>query len=530
MTLTVNAVAPTTLGTFPAGLIQGSPQSIVTLFGTSFYPTSTVAATGFTPATTVTVTDSAATPATAIETLGIPVYATGGTILRVGCASTLPSGTQGTSYTQTLVAFGGTPPYSWNLSAGTLPPGLAIAGSSLAGMPSAAGAYYFTLQVTDSAVPSGTAYQAFKFTIYPSGSTTLAVTVSALTLPVGQLGNAYSQTLAASGGTPPYTWTAVGLPPGIILSAAGVLTGTPTSVGLTGPLVSVAVSNTATLMTVPATFLANPGTLRMAITTPTPGGGVSSEAQLTVYGPAPQIFGVVNAASFQQGVISPGEIVTIFGTGLGPAALALFNPASPPIPTALPVAGAATSVTIGGIPAPLIYTSATQIAAIVPYLVSGAAAGIIVAYGAQPPSLAFTVGVAQSNSGVFTISSSGQGQAAVLNYNAVTSDYTVNSMATAAARGSTVVLYVTGAGTMSSPIDNTLTPASPAVTPLAVVAVTIGGQFATVNAVQAAPGSVPGLLQINAVVPTTATVGAAVPVDVNIGGVDSQVGVTMAVK
>ena len=530
VTLTVNAVAPNTLGTFPAGLVQGSPQSIVTLLGTSFYPASTVAATGFTPATTVTVTDSAGTPATASETLGIPVYAAGGTILRIGIASTLPSGTQGAAYTQTLAAFGGTPSYNWSLNAGTLPPGLGIAGNFLLGSPTAAGTYNFTLRVTDSASPSGTAYQAFKLTIYPFGSTALAVTLSALALPAGQLGNAYNQTLTASGGTPPYTWSAVGLPPGITLSAAGVLTGTPSSVGLTGPLVSSAVSDTATLVTVPVTFLANPGTLRMAITTPAPGGGVSSDAQLAVYGPAPQIFGVVNSASFQQGVISPGEIITIFGTGLGPAALALFDPTSPSIPTSLPAAGAATSVKIGGISAPLIYTSATQIAAIVPYTVSGVSAGVVVTYGAQPPSLVFTVGVAASNVGVYTISSSGQGQAAALNFNSVTSDYTVNSGTAAAARGSTVVLYVTGAGAMSSLVANTLIPASPAITPLAAVAVTIGGQAATVNASQAAPGSVPGLLQINAVVPATATVGLAAPVVVNIGGVDSQTGVTMAVK
>ena len=71
---------------------------------------------------------------------------------------------------------------------------------------------------------------------------------------------------------------------------------------------------------------------------------------------------------------------------------------------------------------------------------------------------------------------------------------------------------------------------SPSVTPLSAVTVTIGGQTATVNAAQAAPGSVPGLLQINVVVPATSTVGMAVPIDVNIGGIDSQANVTMAVK
>ena len=70
----------------------------------------------------------------------------------------------------------------------------------------------------------------------------------------------------------------------------------------------------------------------MAVTTPTPCGGISNDAQLVVYGPAPQIAGVVNSASFQQGTVTPGEIITVFGVGLGPAALAIFNPAAPPIP------------------------------------------------------------------------------------------------------------------------------------------------------------------------------------------------------
>jgi uncharacterized protein (TIGR03437 family) len=83
---------------------------------------------------------------------------------------------------------------------------------------------------------------------------------------------------------------------------------------------------------------------------------------------------------------------------------------------------------------------------------------------------------------------------------------------------------------MSSGTVNTLTPLSPAITPIAAVSVTIGGQPATINAAQAAPGSVPGVLQINAVVPPSAGSGAAIPVTVNIGGVDSQANITMAIK
>ncbi len=445
-------------------------------------------------------------------------------------ASTLPSGVQSSFYAQSLAAAGGTGPYTLAISSGALPPGIGIAGNLLAGTPTAPASYNFTLGLTDSAVPFPvTTYQAFKLTIYPAGSTALAITVAAAPLPSAQVAAAYNQTLTASGGTAPYTWSAVNLPSGITLSAGGVLSGSASSVGLTGTLTSATVSTTAILVTVPAADLASPGVLRLAVTTPTPGGGISNDAQLVIYGPAPQIFGVVSAASFQQGTVTPGELITIFGVGLGPAALAVFNPAAPPIPTSLPVTGPATSLTIGGVPAPLIYTSATQVSAIVPYSIVGPSAPVVLTYGGLA-SLAFTVGVTPVNPGVFTTTSTGQGQAAALNYNAATSDYTINSSLTAAAKGAIVVFYVTGAGAMSSASVNTLTPMSPPVTPIAPVTVTIGGQPATINAAQAAPGSVPGLLQINAVVPATATTGAAVPVIVNIGGVDSQANITMAVK
>jgi uncharacterized protein (TIGR03437 family) len=526
--LTVNAAVPQATGTFPTGLIQGSAQSIVTLLGTGFYTKSTVAATGFTPTATITVTDSAA--ATASETLGIPAYTAAFTILHIPMASTLPSGVQGSFYADALAVAGGTAPYSWALSSGILPPGLTLVGGALNGTPTAPASYNFTLQVTDSAVPFPAAtYQAFKLTIYPVGHTALTVAVSAAPLPSGQVSAAYSQTLTASGGTPPYVWSAVGLPPGITLSPSGVLSGVPSSVGLTGPLSATQVSTTAMLVTVPAADLANPGVLRMAVTTPTPGGGTSNDAQLVVYGPAPQISAVVNSASYQQGTVTPGEIITVFGVGLGPAALAIFNPTTPPIPTSLPSTGAATSVTIGGVPAPLIYTSTGQVLAIVPYTIGGASTSVVLTFGGLS-SLPFIVGVSAVDPGIYTITSTGQGQAAVLNYNLATNDYTVNSSATAAARGSIVVLYVTGAGAMSSGAVNALTPMSPAVTPTAAVTVTIGGQNAVINAAQLAPGSVPGVLQINVVTPATATTGAAIPVTVNIGGIDSQANITMAIK
>ncbi len=258
------------------------------------------------------------------------------------------------------------------------------------------------------------------------------------------------------------------------------------------------------LVTVSATYLANAGTLRAAVTTPAPGGGTSNDAGLRIYGPGPQITAVVNSASYKQGTIAPGDIINIFGMGLGPAALTIFDPSVPPIPTVLPAAAPSTSVTINGTAAPILYTSATQLGVIVPYSISGASAQIVVGYGGLS-SASFTNTVAASNPGIYTIASSGAGQGAILNYNATTQDYTINSAATPAAKGSTVVIYVTGAGTTTSAVYNQLVPPSPAVTPLLPPTVQIGGQTAAIQAAQAPIGSVPGLIQLNVTVPPTMT-------------------------
>lgn len=530
VSLTVNAAPPKALATWPPGVIEGSPQSVVTLAGSGFFSNSTVAVTGFTPDATVTVTDGTST---VTETFSIPVYQPTNTTLRIGMASPLPSGSVGVPYTQALAASGGSTPYTFSVASGALPPGLAIVGNLIAGTPSAAGSYTFALGVTDSGTPSVQAYQSLKMTIAPLGSTALRIQVAAAPLPEGIVGAAYGPlTLSAVGGTGgPYTWSVAGLPPGLVLSSAGVLSGTPTTEGTTGSLTASVVSDTALLVTVPADYLANEGTLRLTVTTPAPGGGSSNEAQFLVYGPEPQIAAVVNSASYGQGTVSPGEIINIFGLGLGPSALTVFDPSTPPIPAAWPASAPSTSVTVGGLPAPVLYTSATQTGVIVPYAISGTSAQIVVTYGSLS-SQAFTVAVAPTDPGVYTTAASGQGQGAILNYNAATQDFSINAPSNPAAKGSIVVIYVTGAGATTSNVSNQLIPwpPAPAVTPVLPPTVTIGGQGAAVLAAQAPAGSVPGLLQLNVTVPATVTAGQVLPVVVTIGGVTSQPGVTMAVR
>jgi uncharacterized protein (TIGR03437 family) len=271
------------------------------------------------------------------------------------------------------------------------------------------------------------------------------------------------------------------------------------------------------------------GLLRIDVQTPAPGGGDSTEAQFQVYGSQPQITAVVNSASYQQGTLAPGDIISIFGLGLGPAALTVYDPAAPPIPTSLPATAPSTSVSINGTPAPVLYTSATNLGAIVPYTVAGASAQLVVTFGGVA-SQAFTVAVAAADPGIYSLASSGQGQGAILNFDPATGNYAVNSNAAAAPRGSEVVLYITGAGATTSAADNQLIPLAPPVTPVQAPSVTIGGQGATVLGAQAPMGSAPGLMQINVTVPNGVKPGPALAVIVTIGGIQSQPGLTIAVK
>jgi Tfp pilus assembly protein PilX len=117
--------------------------------------------------------------------------------------TSLPDGTQNSAYSTTLAASGGQTPYSWSLSAGTLPAGLALATSTgvISGTPSGTGTSSFTVRVTDA--NGQTATQALSITINPvGGSVSLSVGLrwDASTSPVAGY-NLYRAT--TSGG--PYT-------------------------------------------------------------------------------------------------------------------------------------------------------------------------------------------------------------------------------------------------------------------------------------------------------------------------------------
>ena len=230
---------------------------------------------------------------------------------------------------------------------------------------------------------------------------------------------------------------------------------------------------------------------------------------------------VANGASFILGAVAPGEVVAIWGSGLGPAKLTQYqlDPTSGLVGTSL----AGTSVIIGGTPAPILYTSATQIGAVVPYSVAGPYVQVFVQYQGQtsPP---VPMAVAPVVPALFTADSSGKGQAAASNQ-----DGTVNGPAHPAKVGSYISLWLTGAGQMNPAGVDGQPGAAPLPRPAAAVAVTIGGQSVTPQYAGQAPNVVAGVMQINAQIPSGTQAGNAIPVVVQVGSVSTQAGVTIAV-
>lgn len=242
-----------------------------------------------------------------------------------------------------------------------------------------------------------------------------------------------------------------------------------------------------------------------------------------VTGPKVAAGGAVNGASFVPGPVSPGTVLSVFGSNLGPQTIAGLQ---------LDMAGrvalstGGTRVLINGTPAPMIYSLSGQVSAMVPFATqANATAQVVVEYNGVP-SAPEPLGITDVSPALFTLDSSGKGQGAILNQDGIT----VNGQATPAAKGSIVVLYATGAGvTNPRSIDGQLAVGVYPVPVTQPVSVLIGGQQADVKYAGAAPGLVAGILQVNAVVPTTAGSGDQ-PIVLQVGTVASPAGVTVAVQ
>lgn len=145
-----------------------------------------------------------------------------------GPASPLSSGVQGVAYpSTTFTATGGIGSYSWSVISGALPAGLSLSAAGvLTGTPSGYGSFGFTVEVSSGPV---TATGVYSLDIQPPP----VVITTTSPLPNATAGVPYSKTFQATGGIGGYTWSVTGgaLPAGLTLSAAGVLSGTPTTAG-----------------------------------------------------------------------------------------------------------------------------------------------------------------------------------------------------------------------------------------------------------------------------------------------------------
>ena len=237
------------------------------------------------------------------------------------------------------------------------------------------------------------------------------------------------------------------------------------------------------------------------------GSGIGPFLGLNVALPAPSLSGtgvflnpqgVVNNASsapFTAG-IAPGELLTLYGTGLSNDPQ-LEIASVVPLPTTL----AGVQVMINGVAAPLYYVSPGQISAIVPYSTTTAVAQIQVIDNGAPSNIV-TAFTSKTAPGIFTVPSGGLGAGAVLH-----SDYSLVTENHPALVGETVSVFLTGLGAVIPAIpDGSAAPTGPYSLTVSTITAYVAGIQASVGYAGLAPGSA-GLYQVNLTIPTGVTTG-----------------------
>ncbi len=339
---------------------------------------------------------------------------------------------------------------------------------------------------------------------------------AAQTVNVTSTGGAASVTVAATTTSGPTGWLSV--------------TPTSGSTGASGTPLALSVSVSASSFTTAGSYA---GTITI---TQKGGTSITIPVSITVAGvPVPAPATISNSASGAFGVIAPGELITIKGSGLGPATAATFTLATP---TTVSNTLSGVQVLFDGIAGTPTYVSATQINVIVPYEIAGrTTTNVVVSYGGQLSS-GISQSVAAQAPGIYTFSSTGAGQASVLNqngtYNGPSAGLVINGQSiptTPAAAGSVIAVYMTGGGqTNPASSDGTVTPGGTTLYKIpGTVTATINGVNAPVQFAGAAPGLVTGVIQVNILVPSGVS-GNGQSLVITINGTASAIGPTVAIQ
>jgi uncharacterized protein (TIGR03437 family) len=229
-----------------------------------------------------------------------------------------------------------------------------------------------------------------------------------------------------------------------------------------------------------------------------------ADAQSVAAAPSVPTNGVLNAAGLDtvSRSISPGGLVSIFGSGLFPSQTGAspgFWPGTDQIRTLF----GGTEVTFDGVRAPILYASNSQLNVQVPFEVGGKSTVQMVVTVGGTRSNSVALDVQPATPGLFTMNSTGRGAAVALNQ-----DNSRNSASSPVSRGQLIQLFGTGLGSLAPSIATGRVAPSGALLPLAVYVpkVTIGGSAASVEYAGLAPGYV-GLWQVNVRVPWNAPTG-----------------------
>jgi uncharacterized protein (TIGR03437 family) len=218
--------------------------------------------------------------------------------------------------------------------------------------------------------------------------------------------------------------------------------------------------------------------------------------------------GVVNAATNAPftAQLSPGEVITLYGSGMAPAGTNASSPA--PFPNTLSGVG----VTINGTPAPVYSVTPGQINAVVPYSLDPNATSVLNVQVSNNGTLSNVVSeyLGFSSPGVFTVPPGGLGAGAILH-----ADFTLVSSASPAKVGETVQIYLTGLGAVKPAVNaGAPAPSTTLSTTVNTTYVYIDGLQATLTYSGLAPG-LGGLYQLNATIPVGVTAGSLVSLEVD---------------